>query len=190
MLPHVADINLKFHQPFHTNSCRCCRCRMYTGHVTAGGSICLESLTVSGTTGSWQPTFCVEGMLQLIVMNMIHTPVQYIQTTTGPGGLSGPLRVEFGSGNPLAGYSNSEAKAAFERTMQNHRNMGWPGSTAVAPTAGNSNASSSSSGSASTSGTSAASPDAPSPPTKRLKTVTPEDFPATEQLGAWPSLHR
>jgi hypothetical protein len=187
LLAHSADLKFRlFRQLFHLY-CQCCRCRMYTGHVTAGGSICLEALTVSGTTGSWQPTFCVEGMLQLIVMNMIHTPVQFIQTTTGPGGLSGPLRVDFASSNPLAGYSNSEAQSAFKRTLQNHRNMGWPGSTAVGPTVGNSNASSSSGGSASTSGTSAASPGAPSPPSKRQKTaVTPEDFPDTEQLGAWP----
>eukprot|EP00798_Chlamydomonas_sp_ICE-L_P012411 gene12411-15603_t len=30
------------------------RCHMYTGHVTAGGSICIEALTQSGSPGSWR----------------------------------------------------------------------------------------------------------------------------------------
>ena len=30
---------------------------MYTGHVTVGGSICIEALTLSGTEGSWQSSF-------------------------------------------------------------------------------------------------------------------------------------
>jgi ubiquitin-protein ligase len=44
---------------------------MYTGHVTAGGSICLEALTLSGTSGSWQPDFTVESLLNVIVINMV-----------------------------------------------------------------------------------------------------------------------
>jgi ubiquitin-conjugating enzyme E2 Q len=46
---------------------------MYTGHVTAGGSICLEALTCSGTPGSWQPEFTVESLLNVIVINMVRT---------------------------------------------------------------------------------------------------------------------
>lgn len=53
--------------------CVACRCQMYTGHVTAGGSICLESLTCSGTPGSWQPDFSVESLLNVIVINMVRT---------------------------------------------------------------------------------------------------------------------
>ena len=44
---------------------------MYTGHVTAGGSICVEALTCSGSPGSWQPDFSVEGLLNLIIINMV-----------------------------------------------------------------------------------------------------------------------
>jgi hypothetical protein len=36
---------------------------MYTGHVTAGGSICIEALVPTGTQHGWQPTYTVEGML-------------------------------------------------------------------------------------------------------------------------------
>ncbi|KAF6249727.1 ubiquitin-conjugating enzyme/RWD-like protein [Scenedesmus sp. NREL 46B-D3] len=66
------------------------RCVMYTGHVTAGGSICLEALTCSGTPGSWQPDFTVESLLNVIVINMIDCQVAVVQTATGPGGRSGP----------------------------------------------------------------------------------------------------
>lgn len=59
---------------------------MYTGHVTAGGSICLESLTNSGSPGCWQPSFCVGSMLHVIVNNMLHAEVMDIETPTGPGG--------------------------------------------------------------------------------------------------------
>ena len=47
---------------------------MYTGHVTAGGSICLEALTTSGTPGSWQPDFSVESLLNVVVVNMVDCP--------------------------------------------------------------------------------------------------------------------
>eukprot|EP00878_Enallax_costatus_P032826 GHUV01036124.1.p2 GENE.GHUV01036124.1~~GHUV01036124.1.p2 ORF type:complete len:106 (-),score=22.36 GHUV01036124.1:2-319(-) len=62
------------------------RCVMYSGQVSAGGSICLEALTTCGTPGSWQSSFTVESLLNVIMVNMIDTPVVYIQTPTGPGG--------------------------------------------------------------------------------------------------------
>ncbi|WIA19343.1 hypothetical protein OEZ85_003974 [Tetradesmus obliquus] len=117
------------HQPFFVRLVSP-RCVMYTGHVTAGGSICLEALTLSGTPGSWQPDFSVESLLNVILINMIDCPVTVVQTATGPGGRSGPLRIDFSSGNPTRGYSTAEARAAFNRTLENHRRMGW-GSTAA-----------------------------------------------------------
>jgi ubiquitin-protein ligase len=58
---------------------------MYTGHVTAGGSICLEALTCSGTPGSWQPDFTVESLLNVIVVNMVRldTISYWIQHSVG-----------------------------------------------------------------------------------------------------------
>lgn len=44
---------------------------MYTGHVTAGGSICLEALTQSGTAGSWKADYSVESLMNVIVINMV-----------------------------------------------------------------------------------------------------------------------
>lgn len=41
------------------------------GHVTAGGSICIEALTVSGTNGSWTSQYNVESILNIVMMNMI-----------------------------------------------------------------------------------------------------------------------
>jgi ubiquitin-conjugating enzyme E2 Q len=59
---------------------------MYAGHVTAGGSICLEALTNSGSAGCWQPSFCVGSMLSVIVNNMLECPTVWVDTATGPGG--------------------------------------------------------------------------------------------------------
>jgi hypothetical protein len=49
------------------------RCR-YTGHVTAGGSICIEMLTQSGTPSSWQPGMCVESVMNTVIQNMCAAP--------------------------------------------------------------------------------------------------------------------
>ncbi|KAK9838239.1 hypothetical protein WJX84_000696, partial [Apatococcus fuscideae] len=102
------------------------RCRMYTGHVTAGGSICIEALTLSGSPGSWQAAYCFESVIQLVLTNMIHCESVMVRTATGPGGRSGPLRVDLHMGNRvMQPYSEWEAQAAFERMMNHHRTNGW-----------------------------------------------------------------
>ncbi len=46
--------------------------RLYVaGHVTAGGSICIEALTLSGTAGSWTSQYNVEAILNIVILNMI-----------------------------------------------------------------------------------------------------------------------
>ncbi|GIL62694.1 hypothetical protein Vafri_16872 [Volvox africanus] len=96
------------------------RCVMYTGHVTAGGSICIEALVATGGPGGWQPGYGVEGILVLVLANMLHAEVTIVRTATGPGGTSGPLRLDLSQG--LSEYSMWEAQAAFSRTLANH---GW-----------------------------------------------------------------
>ena len=100
----------------------------YTGHVTAGGAICIEALTTEGTPGSWQPDICVESVLNTVFMNFLDTTSEIIRTATGPGGRSGPLRVDL-KGNfhpsPLQEYSEHEARSAFTRMLQHHRTNGW-----------------------------------------------------------------
>ena len=66
------------------------RCVWYTGHVTAGGSICIEALTTTGGAGQWQSTYCVESILNTVFTNMLHCEVTRIRTATGPGGMSAP----------------------------------------------------------------------------------------------------
>lgn len=68
------------------------RCIWYTGHVTAGGAICLEVLTNTGSSNGWRPDFCVESILQIAILNMLHTESVTVRTASGPGGRSGPLR--------------------------------------------------------------------------------------------------
>ena len=61
----------------------------YTGHVTAGGAICIEALTTSGSPGSWNPSLNVEAILHTVFANFLDTTSQLIRTATGPGGRSG-----------------------------------------------------------------------------------------------------
>ncbi|GLC47365.1 hypothetical protein PLESTF_001277600 [Pleodorina starrii] len=99
------------------------RCVMYTGHVTAGGSICIEALVPTGGPGGWRSDYSVEGILVLVLANMLHAEVTIVRTATGPGGISGPLRVDMSRGRAcLYEYSIAEAQAAYGRTVANH---GW-----------------------------------------------------------------
>ena len=45
---------------------------MYTGHVTAGGSICVEALTNTGTPNSWQRDYTFEGILTTVLHVTTH----------------------------------------------------------------------------------------------------------------------
>eukprot|EP01043_Picozoa_sp_COSAG02_P007684 COSAG02_NODE_234_length_27784_cov_12.556872_15_plen_264_part_00 len=102
---------------------------MYTGHVTAGGSVCIEALTNGGSPGAWKPEFTVEGILNMVMQNMLYTEVVEIQTARGPGGRTGPLRVNLGRpseyGGPAMEYSQDAAAAAFQRSIQHHSKHGW-----------------------------------------------------------------
>lgn len=48
------------------------RMQMYTGHVTAGGSICVEALTNTGTPNSWQRDYTFEGILTTVLHVTTH----------------------------------------------------------------------------------------------------------------------
>jgi ubiquitin-conjugating enzyme E2 Q len=106
------------------------RCCWYTGHVTAGGSVCMEALTQTGSANSWRPDYCVSGLLPLVKHNMIDVEEVMVRTASGPGGRAGPLRVDFErrwhpTPSPLVPYSQAEAQAAFARTEAHHRANGW-----------------------------------------------------------------
>lgn len=114
------------------------RIAMYRGHVTAGGSICIEMLTLSGGANAWRPELCVEAVLTQVITNMISAEEVFVKTATGPGSRAGPLRLDFSGGvhGCLREYSEAEAKQAFARTLENHRRLGWgsgpaPGAHAV-----------------------------------------------------------
>ena len=96
--------------------------------MTAGGAICIEALTTEGTPGSWQPDICVESVLNTVFMNFLDTTSEIIRTATGPGGRSGPLRVDLQGKyhhQVLAEYSEHEARSAFSRMLSHHRANGW-----------------------------------------------------------------
>ena len=100
----------------------------YTGHVTAGGAICIEALTTSGSPGSWNPSLNVEAILHTVFANFLDTTSQVIRTATGPGGVSGPLRVDLNRRycrDPLQEYTAHEARSAFDRMLRHHAANGW-----------------------------------------------------------------
>lgn len=75
------------------------RFKFHTGHVTIGGSICMELLTNSG----WTPTNDIESILIQIRSEMI----------------AGDARIEFRHDYP---YDEAEARSAFTRVASQH---GW-----------------------------------------------------------------
>eukprot|EP00455_Lapot_gusevi_P040400 TRINITY_DN4569_c0_g1_i1.p1 TRINITY_DN4569_c0_g1~~TRINITY_DN4569_c0_g1_i1.p1 ORF type:complete len:241 (-),score=92.17 TRINITY_DN4569_c0_g1_i1:83-742(-) len=75
------------------------RFQFRTGHITIGGSICMEVLTPSG----WLPSNDIESLLVQIKSEMI----------------AGGARIDFNNRNP---YSEREAREAFERVARHH---GW-----------------------------------------------------------------
>ncbi|KAL4439959.1 hypothetical protein ABPG75_002960 [Micractinium tetrahymenae] len=106
------------------------RMEPYSGHVTAGGSICIQALTTGPDDGCWRPALCVENVLALVLFNMLNAESVEVRTIMG-GGQAGPLRIAMGPG-VLQEYSEGEAKAAFDRTVANHRQNGWAGPAAPA----------------------------------------------------------
>jgi len=75
------------------------RFQFHTGHVTIGGSICMELLTRSG----WSPGNDIESILIQIRSEMI----------------SGNARIDF---ERMQDYTEEEARSAFERVARQH---GW-----------------------------------------------------------------
>ncbi|KAK9832429.1 hypothetical protein WJX74_009995 [Apatococcus lobatus] len=104
------------------------RCVWYTGHVTAGGSVCIEALTQSGSMGSWSSQYNVESMLMVVLNNMLHCESYYVKTASGPGGQSGPLRIDLNGAyhhDVMAEYTEAEARSAFSRMQSHHKANGW-----------------------------------------------------------------
>ena len=99
------------------------RMQMYTGHVTAGGTICIQALTQGTAPSCWQQAFSVQGILQLVATNLLDPERVMVRTRTGPGGMSGPARVDFRLAS--SEYGEGEARAAFARMLEHHRTSGW-----------------------------------------------------------------
>eukprot|EP01098_Paradermamoeba_levis_P002090 TRINITY_DN1248_c0_g1_i1.p1 TRINITY_DN1248_c0_g1~~TRINITY_DN1248_c0_g1_i1.p1 ORF type:complete len:352 (+),score=96.87 TRINITY_DN1248_c0_g1_i1:57-1112(+) len=97
----ILDVRFPSDYPFSPPFVRVVRPRFQfrTGHVTVGGSICMEMLTKSG----WIPCNDIESILISIRSEMIQ----------------GGGRLDF---NNMSDYSEEEAKATFKRVAQQH---GW-----------------------------------------------------------------
>lgn len=77
------------------------RFKFLTGHVTIGGSICMEMLTKSG----WTPTNDIENILVQIRCEILSDP-----------------NAQLDLNNANTAYTQSEARAAFQRMVQRY---GW-----------------------------------------------------------------
>ena len=100
------------------------RARWYTGHVTAGGSVCVEVLAPH----AWRPETSVASVLETLKHAFVSVEPAVIKTRFGPGGVAGPLRVDLERAHclsPIAEYSEREARAAFERSLDHHARNGW-----------------------------------------------------------------
>ncbi|KAL0027580.1 hypothetical protein WJX77_012237 [Trebouxia sp. C0004] len=103
------------------------RCVWYTGHVTAGGAICLEILTNTGSANGWRSDYCAESIVQIAIMNMLHCESVMIRTPSG-GGRSGSLRLDLQHRycrNAMQRYTMQEARSAFHRLLRHHQANGW-----------------------------------------------------------------
>lgn len=98
---------------------------LYTGHVTAGGSVCLQALAPSSSWGGWTPDYCFSGLLPMVIDAFINCEETYVRTQTGPGGRTGPLRVALDDKACTKPYSLAEAEAGFNRALQHHLRNGW-----------------------------------------------------------------
>ena len=58
---------------------------------------------------------------------MVDVESMQVRTASGPGGRSGPLRVDLqhGAAHCMREYSSGEAQAAFGRTLAHHAANGW-----------------------------------------------------------------
>jgi len=102
------------------------RCVWYTGHVTAGGGICLPTL-VTGIENGWNSSISLATIVELVKWAMIHCDTTLIETVNGQQ-LAGPLRIDLDetySYDVLSEYSEYAALAAFDRAVVHHRVHGW-----------------------------------------------------------------
>ena len=134
-LPHSCismEITFPSNYPARPFFLRCVSPRFcwYTGHITSGGAICIESLT----EGGWRPDISVETVLATVFENMLDVKVRSILTTDteppkGPLARSGPLRVDlkakFHACGALVEYGVAEAHEAFARCKAHHDHYGW-----------------------------------------------------------------
>jgi hypothetical protein len=85
----------------------------------------------------------VEGILNVVMYNMVSCESVFVTTATGPGGMAGPLRIDLSMGRmvwprvrnsaysdqmhalsrdpAVQDYTEEEARTAFERTAASHR---------------------------------------------------------------------
>lgn len=80
------------------------RIAFHSGHVTVGGSICIQLLVKTGTSEGWHAALTMEGVLLTIRQLLI----------------DGNGKIDFN--RPMLPYTQEEAQSAFNRVAAQH---GW-----------------------------------------------------------------
>ncbi|KAL4433806.1 hypothetical protein ABPG75_000247 [Micractinium tetrahymenae] len=101
------------------------RVKLYSVHVTEGGSVCLEALAACSGDNGWKPCRTVGSILQQLLREFVlpHEPSDQGELATAAGAQEEPqwprwplcIHTELGRG-ALQGYGLQEARAAFHRT--------------------------------------------------------------------------
>lgn len=91
------------------------RFKWHTGHVSWGGSICLETLVNTGTSSGYQSTYSTEALLQMVLQNLV--------VDNAPAGVSAG-RIDFERAREFdrLDYSIEEGISNFRRIVGQH---GW-----------------------------------------------------------------
>lgn len=106
------------------------RMRWYTGHVSAGGSICSQMLVNSGTKSShgWQSSYSLDAVIRHVKFQMTDCESTTVNTPYNGVQRCGPLRIdlerEFCS-DPMSEYSLYAAMSAYDRAVAHHAAHGW-----------------------------------------------------------------
>jgi len=100
----------------------------YTGHVTAGGSICSEMLVNTGNMNGWNPQSSMEAIIETIKLNMVDCEDVMIETPYNGRQRAGPLRIDLEgeySYDCTSEYSEYAALTAWHRAAAHHHRHGW-----------------------------------------------------------------
>ncbi|KJE88515.1 ubiquitin-conjugating enzyme family protein [Capsaspora owczarzaki ATCC 30864] len=95
------------------------RFKWHTGHVSVGGSVCLEVLVNTHTAAGYKSRYVMESLLWMVIINLV---------SDNPAAGVGPGRIDFDAmfgPQPRTGYSEDDARKHFNRIIGQHGWINW-----------------------------------------------------------------